>query len=64
MLEGTLVQNPQAPSEGSKEAVLTAINGQRIDVVKSDNQVMANGVKIMNAIPATNGVLVITDGIV
>ncbi len=64
MLEGTMVQNPQAPSEGSKQAMLTSINGERIDVVKSDSQVMANGVKITNAIPATNGVLVITDGIV
>ncbi len=64
MLEGTMVQNPQAPSEGSKQAVLTAINGERIDVVKSDSQVMANGVKITTAIPATNGVLVVTDGIV
>lgn len=64
LLEGTIVQNPQAPSEGSKQAMLTSINGKRIDVVKSDSQVMANGVKITNAVPATNGFLVITDGIV
>jgi uncharacterized surface protein with fasciclin (FAS1) repeats len=64
LLEGTIVQNPQAPSEGSKQAMLTSINGKRIDVVKSDSQVMANGVKITNAIPATNGILFITDGIV
>ena len=64
LLEGTIVQNPQAPSEGSKQAMLTSINGKRIDVVKSDSQVMANGVKITTAIPATNGFLVITDGIV
>ncbi len=64
MLEGTIVQNPQPPAEGSKQAMLTSINGARIDVTKSDNQVMANGVKIMSATPATNGILVITDGIV
>ena len=64
LLEGTIVQNPQAPSEGSKQTMLTSINGKRIDVVKSDSQVMANGVKITTAIPATNGILVITDGIV
>jgi uncharacterized surface protein with fasciclin (FAS1) repeats len=64
LLEGTIVQNPQAPSEGSKQAMLTSINGKRIDVMKSDSQVMANGVKIMSATPATNGILVITDGIV
>lgn len=64
LLEGTIVQNPQAPSEGSKQAMLTSINGKRIDVVKSDSQVMANGVKITTAITATNGILVITDGIV
>jgi hypothetical protein len=44
--------------------MLTSINGKRIDVMKSDSQVMANGVKIMSATPATNGILVITDGIV
>jgi len=64
LLEGTIVQNLKTPSEGSKEAALTALNGKRIDMVKSDSQVMANGVKITNAIPATNGILVITDGIV
>ncbi len=64
LLEGTIVQNPQAPSEGSKQAVLTAINGERIDVVKSDNQPMANDVKMTNVIPATNGILVVTDGVV
>jgi uncharacterized surface protein with fasciclin (FAS1) repeats len=64
LLEGTIVQNPQAPSEGSKQATLTSINGKRIDVMKSDSQVMANGVKIMKGVPATNGILVITDGIV
>ena len=65
MLEGTIVQNPQAPSEGSTQAVLTAINGERIDVVKSaDSQAMANSVKMTKIIPATNGILVVTDGVV
>jgi hypothetical protein len=64
LLEGTIVQNPQAPSEGSKQATLTSMNGKMIDVTKSDSQVMANGVKITKAVPATNGILVITDGIV
>lgn len=64
MLEGTIVQNPKPPSEGGKQAMLTSINGKRIDVVKSDSQVMANGVKIVSVTPATNGVLVITDGVV
>ena len=64
LVEGTIVQNPKAPSEGSKQATLTTINSQRIDVVKSDSQIMANGVKITDAIAATNGFIVITDGIV
>jgi uncharacterized surface protein with fasciclin (FAS1) repeats len=64
LVEGTIVQDPKAPSEGSKQATLTTINSQRIDVVKSDSQIMANGVKITDAIAATNGFIVITDGIV
>jgi uncharacterized surface protein with fasciclin (FAS1) repeats len=64
LVEGTIVQNPKAPSEGSKQATLTTINGQRIDIVKSNGQITANGVKITDAIAATNGFVVITDGIV
>ena len=64
LLEGTIVKDPKAPAEGSKQATLTSINGKRIDVMKSDSQIMANGVKIMSGTPATNGILVITDGIV
>ena len=65
LLEGTIVQNPQTPSEGSKQAVLTAINGERIDVVKSaDSQVTANGVKFTNAHPGDQRHPRVTDGIV
>jgi uncharacterized surface protein with fasciclin (FAS1) repeats len=64
LVEGTIVQNPKAPSEGSKQTTLTTINGERVDVVKSGSQITANGVKITDAIAATNGFIVITDGIV
>ncbi len=64
LLEGTIVENPQAPAEGSKQTTLTAINGKKLDVVKSDSQIMVNGVKVKSVVPATNGILVITDGVV
>lgn len=64
VVEGSIVTSMNVPSQESSQVTLTSINGKQITAQKSGNQIMVDGVKSVNAIPATNGIVVVTDGIV
>jgi len=64
LVESCIVSNVNEPQQGSKTLTMTTLGGTQLIATKSDTGITVNGVRIIDAVMATNGLLTVTDGVV
>lgn len=64
LVENCIVSNVKEPQQGSDTVTMTTIGGMQVTAKKSDTGITVNGVKVINAVLANNGMLAVTDGVV
>lgn len=64
VVDGSIVTAVKVPSQEQKSVTLTAVNGKKLVASKSGGGIVVNDIKSVDTVPASNGILVITDGIV
>jgi uncharacterized surface protein with fasciclin (FAS1) repeats len=64
IVEGSIVSSVAEPQQGTDTATMTSIGGGTITAKKTSGGIMINGVKALDVVRATNGIVIVTDGIV
>jgi uncharacterized surface protein with fasciclin (FAS1) repeats len=64
LVENCIVSNVSEPPEGSNTITMTTLGGMQLTATKSNTGITVNGVKVIDAVMATNGMLAVTDGVV
>jgi len=64
VVDGSIVTAVKVPGQEQSSVTLTAINGKKLVASKAAGGITVNDIKSVDTIPATNGILVVTDGIV
>lgn len=64
VVDGSIVTAVKVPGQEQSSVTLTAINGKKLVASKAAGGITVNGIKSVDTVPASNGILVVTDGIV
>jgi uncharacterized surface protein with fasciclin (FAS1) repeats len=64
LVENCIVSNVNEPQEGSNTITMTTMGGMQLTATKSSSGITVNGIKVVDAVMATNGLLAVTDGVV
>ncbi len=64
IVEGSIVSSVAEPQQGADTITMTSIGGGTITARKTSSGITINGVKAIDVVRATNGIVIVTDGIV
>ncbi len=64
LVDNCIVSNVSEPAEGSNTLTMTTLGGMRLTAEKSGRSIMVNGIKVIEPVMASNGILAVTDGVV
>ncbi len=64
LVENCIASNVNEPAEGSNTITMTTLGGMQLTAMKSRNGITVNGINVVDAVMATNGLLAVTDGVV
>jgi uncharacterized surface protein with fasciclin (FAS1) repeats len=64
LIDNCIVSSVKEPQEGSNTITMTTLGGMQLTATKSNKGITVNGIKVVDAVMATNGMLAVTDGVV
>jgi len=64
LVDNCIVSNFKEPQGGSNTITMTTVGGMKLTAMKSDSGITVNGIKVIEPVMATNGLLAVTDGVV
>jgi uncharacterized surface protein with fasciclin (FAS1) repeats len=64
LVENCIISQVTEPQQGSNTMTMTTLGGKQITATKSSSGIIVDGINVVDAVMATNGMLAMTDGVV